>query len=148
MRCRSNINLGRFWWSRAGSNRWPPRCERGALPTELRPHNICCLQLFSVPRLTRRDNDVGPFLCQDPLGSVLSVVRGGALLAHCLVWCQLLGILFYIFHCTLRSQPGERKSYDCCLQPANHSHYPLCLGPDHFCRAELVSSLQYTKYAE
>ena len=26
------------WWSRAGLNRQPPRCERGALPIELRPH--------------------------------------------------------------------------------------------------------------
>src|SRR5262245_51858969 len=25
------------WWSRAGSNCQPPRCERGALPVELRP---------------------------------------------------------------------------------------------------------------
>ena len=25
------------WWSRAGSNRRPPHCERGALPAELRP---------------------------------------------------------------------------------------------------------------
>ena len=27
-----------FWWSRGGSNSWPPHCERGALPTELLPH--------------------------------------------------------------------------------------------------------------
>jgi hypothetical protein len=26
------------WWSRAGSNRRPSRCERDALPAELRPH--------------------------------------------------------------------------------------------------------------
>src|SRR5262245_1580768 len=26
-------------WSRAGSNRQPPRCKRGALPIELRPRN-------------------------------------------------------------------------------------------------------------
>ena len=26
------------WWSRGGSNSWPPHCERGALPTELLPH--------------------------------------------------------------------------------------------------------------
>ena len=28
------------WWSRAGSNRRPPTCEAGALPTELLPHTI------------------------------------------------------------------------------------------------------------
>jgi hypothetical protein len=27
-----------YWWSRGGSNSWPPHCERGALPTELLPH--------------------------------------------------------------------------------------------------------------
>jgi hypothetical protein len=27
------------WWSRSGSNRRPQRCERCALPTELRPHS-------------------------------------------------------------------------------------------------------------
>ncbi len=26
------------WWSRTGSNRRPPECHSGALPTELRPH--------------------------------------------------------------------------------------------------------------
>ena len=26
------------WWSRSGSNRRPPECHSGALPTELRPH--------------------------------------------------------------------------------------------------------------
>ena len=26
-----------FWWSRTGSNRRPPACKAGALPTELRP---------------------------------------------------------------------------------------------------------------
>ena len=26
------------WWSRSGSNRRPPECKSGALPTELRPH--------------------------------------------------------------------------------------------------------------
>ena len=25
------------WWSRSGSNRRPPECKSGALPTELRP---------------------------------------------------------------------------------------------------------------
>ena len=29
----------RSWWRRTGSNRRPPHCERGALPTELRPHD-------------------------------------------------------------------------------------------------------------
>ena len=29
--------LYRSWWRRADSNRRPPRCERGALPAELRP---------------------------------------------------------------------------------------------------------------
>ncbi len=27
-----------IWWRWAGSNRWPVRCERTALPTELHPH--------------------------------------------------------------------------------------------------------------
>ena len=28
----------RIWWTRPGSNRRPPRCERGALPAELLAH--------------------------------------------------------------------------------------------------------------
>ena len=35
-RCRPSAGIR--WWSRAGLNRQPPRCERGALPIELRPH--------------------------------------------------------------------------------------------------------------
>ena len=29
------------WWSRPGSNRQPPACKAGALPTELRPRSSC-----------------------------------------------------------------------------------------------------------
>ncbi len=29
---------GSAWWSRPGSNRRPPECHSGTLPTELRPH--------------------------------------------------------------------------------------------------------------
>ena len=36
------LSPGKTWWSRAGSNRRPPRCERGALPTELRPQALAC----------------------------------------------------------------------------------------------------------
>ena len=37
----SNFGQRQFlvnWWIRPGSNRPPPRCERGALPDELRTH--------------------------------------------------------------------------------------------------------------
>ena len=30
----------RGWWRWAGSNRWPPACKAGALPTELHPHAL------------------------------------------------------------------------------------------------------------
>ena len=32
-------NIATLWWSRSGSNRRPPQCHCGALPTELRPHS-------------------------------------------------------------------------------------------------------------
>ena len=36
------------WWSRSGSNRRPPECKSGALPTELRPHKkhpiVCSIE--------------------------------------------------------------------------------------------------------
>ena len=34
-----------FEWSRAGSNRQPPRCKRGALPIELRPRFLVRFRL-------------------------------------------------------------------------------------------------------
>ena len=37
-RIRRLCGFGGPWWRRADSNRRPPRCERGALPAELRPH--------------------------------------------------------------------------------------------------------------
>ena len=37
------------WWSIAGSNRRPPRCERGALPAELMPHG----SIIILKRTTR-----------------------------------------------------------------------------------------------
>ncbi len=33
------------WWSRRDSNPRPPRCERGALPTELLPHDIADIRV-------------------------------------------------------------------------------------------------------
>ena len=35
--CQPKPRRGVGWWSRGGSNSRPPHCERGALPTELRP---------------------------------------------------------------------------------------------------------------
>ena len=34
-----------FWWRIAGSNRWPPACKAGALPTELIPQGELPLSL-------------------------------------------------------------------------------------------------------
>ena len=34
----SNLSNGPQWWSQAGSNRRPPECKSGALPSELWPH--------------------------------------------------------------------------------------------------------------
>jgi hypothetical protein len=36
--CRGSVKLQKIWWTRPGSNRRPPRCERGALPAELLAH--------------------------------------------------------------------------------------------------------------
>ena len=36
---RPSATVREKWWSRSGSNRRPQRCERCALPTELRPHD-------------------------------------------------------------------------------------------------------------
>ena len=37
---RRRLFPGQFWWTAGGSNSRPPRCERGALPTELAAHLI------------------------------------------------------------------------------------------------------------
>src|SRR5512132_650523 len=37
-RCMRKPRLPLAWWRRADSNRRPPACKAGALPTELRPH--------------------------------------------------------------------------------------------------------------
>ena len=36
------------WWSRSGSNRRPPECKSGALPTELWPHLVEILKNEAV----------------------------------------------------------------------------------------------------
>lgn len=33
----TRFDLGNIWWRQTGSNRWPPACKAGALPTELCP---------------------------------------------------------------------------------------------------------------
>jgi hypothetical protein len=33
------------WWSQTGSNRRPPACKAGALPTELWPHELGAMSL-------------------------------------------------------------------------------------------------------
>jgi hypothetical protein len=35
--CKESGNAGAVWWSQTGSNRRPPACKAGALPTELWP---------------------------------------------------------------------------------------------------------------
>ena len=35
------LNMLLEWWRWTGSNRWPPACKAGALPTELHPQSIC-----------------------------------------------------------------------------------------------------------
>ena len=37
------------WWSQAGSNRRPPECKSGALPSELWPHDVVGLGRFELP---------------------------------------------------------------------------------------------------
>ena len=41
------------WWIRPGSNRLPPRCERGALPDELRTH---ALDYYTQPNVMFNPN--------------------------------------------------------------------------------------------
>src|SRR6266436_3851114 len=41
--------LSQSWWSWSGSNRRPPECKSGALPTELQPL-ICVAQGQALPR--------------------------------------------------------------------------------------------------
>ena len=38
-----------FWWTRRGSNPRPPRCERGALPTELRARIVGSRRITREP---------------------------------------------------------------------------------------------------
>ena len=40
-----------FWWTRRGSNPRPPRCERGALPTELRARIVGSRRIAGEPIL-------------------------------------------------------------------------------------------------
>ncbi len=54
------------WWSRRESNSRPPRCERGALPTELRPHHLGLV--FGQPPATARLWDPGPGLSRPCAG--------------------------------------------------------------------------------
>jgi hypothetical protein len=39
----------RYWWNRSGSNRRPPECKSGALPTELRPLFVYAVRMNLVP---------------------------------------------------------------------------------------------------
>src|SRR5579872_4104208 len=38
----SHLSYRPIWWSWSGSNRRPPECKSGALPTELQPPDWCC----------------------------------------------------------------------------------------------------------
>ena len=65
------------WWSRGGSNSWPPHCERGALPTELLPHG--------------RKNTVSGFRFQ--AGTKPTLVLSTLILVcrTCVEWCSAKG---------------------------------------------------------
>ena len=46
------------WWRITDSNRWPPACKAGALPTELIPHKFCacCSKTHGGPSWTRTND--------------------------------------------------------------------------------------------
>ena len=45
-----------FWWRWWDSNPWPPACRAGALPTELHPHLVLWLYVFSQWTLSLTEN--------------------------------------------------------------------------------------------
>ena len=44
--CTSSLILFLDQWRLTGSNRWPPACKAGALPSELSPHHCLLSKLF------------------------------------------------------------------------------------------------------
>jgi len=58
------------WWSQTGSNRRPPECKSGALPTELWPHSWRG-QEWVFPGLRRRRGHPSTWLCA-PQGAAAS----------------------------------------------------------------------------
>lgn len=38
----------KVWWRRTGSNRRPPACKAGALPAELRPHQVMTIRQYHM----------------------------------------------------------------------------------------------------
>ena len=51
------------WWSRSGSNRRPPECKSGALPTELRPQKKHPNRLFDRTGYKQRTNVLQKLFC-------------------------------------------------------------------------------------
>jgi hypothetical protein len=64
------------WWSQTGSNRRPPACKAGALPTELWPLS-CRLKELSLQRLEQEDRDRRRRLLATPDQSFLNLVGLG-----------------------------------------------------------------------
>ena len=80
------------WWSWTGSNRRPPACKAGALPTELQPRyvNVVGLDGFepSTPALSRRCSNQ---LSYKP-GSGVRLWRAGWLAATDRLWAPQSGL--------------------------------------------------------
>ena len=52
------------WWRWTGSNRWPPACKAGALPTELHPQVINFSKLYAILWWARVDLNYRPHAYQ------------------------------------------------------------------------------------
>ncbi len=52
------------WWRRTGSNRQPPACKAGALPTELRPQNWWAPNWWAPNWWAREDSNLRPHAYQ------------------------------------------------------------------------------------
>ena len=53
------------WWSQAGSNRRPPACKAGALPSELWPHFCGDTSWLDLEPFTDCKDETRTTLCED-----------------------------------------------------------------------------------
>ena len=101
-----------IWWSQGGSNPWPLRCQRSALPAELWPQKNWCDALYEVDTPFTIDNYKLVYESEDILELTLLADGSKGKLTFLIYKKWEKGVLFFFDYVDYDDFP-QKATYRC-----------------------------------